>query len=62
MPNCNLEKEVTLMNLDMLNKQQAEAVGANLGISRSTIHRHIRGDKDDPFTERLKHGIYRKKV
>ena len=26
MPNCNLEKEVTLMNLDMLNKQQAEAV------------------------------------
>ena len=25
-PNCNLEKEVTLMNLDMLNKQQAEAV------------------------------------
>ena len=26
MPNCNLEKGVTLMNLDMLNKQQAEAV------------------------------------
>ena len=46
---------------EVFTKQQAEAVGANLGISRSTIHRHIRGDKDDPFTERLKHGLYRKK-
>ncbi len=42
-------------------KQQAVQMGHLLGISPSTITRHIRGDDDDPFTIKIKHGLYRKK-
>ncbi len=41
-------------------KQQALQMGKLLGISQSTITRHIRGD-DDSFTIKIKHGVYRKK-
>ena len=47
---------------EVFSKQQAEVVGANIGISRSTVYRYITGDKNDPFTEKIKHGLYRKKV
>ena len=55
-----------VMLLDQLpetfTKQQAIQVGDRIGISRSTVTRHIRGDKDDPFTVKIKHGVYRKRL
>lgn len=51
--------------LDMLphsfTRAQAVAVGENLGISRSTIFRHITGDSDDIFVRKMGHGVYEKK-
>ena len=42
-------------------REQAIIVGNTLGLSRSTIFRHIRGDEDDLFFRRLSHGKYEKK-
>ena len=51
--------------LDMLphrfTRAQAVTVGENLGISRSTIFRHITGDSDDIFVRKMCHGVYEKK-
>ena len=62
----NAEGSRIVMLLDQLpeifTKQQAIQVGDRIGISRSTITRHIRGDNDDPFTVKVKHGVYRKRL
>ncbi len=60
--NGDVSRIITLLNNlpETFSKQQAVKVGELLGISRSTITRHIRGDNDDPFTFKVKHGIYRK--
>ncbi len=60
--NGDVSRIITLLNNlpETFSKQQAVKVGELLGISRSTITRHIRGDNDDPFTVKVKHGIYRK--
>ncbi len=52
--------------IDMLpttfSRAQALAIGEVLGLSRSTIFRHITGDQDDCFVRKMSHGLYEKKV
>ena len=43
-------------------RAQAVAVGENLGLSRSTIFRHITGDADDVFVTRVSRGVFEKKL
>ena len=45
----------------VFSREQAIAIGKELGLSRRTIFRYIRGEHDDLFFEKLSHGKYRKR-
>jgi hypothetical protein len=42
-------------------REQAVAVGEQFGLSRRTIFRHISGDSDDIFVEKIAHGKFKKR-